>query len=64
MTLQAGGFCDLVLAANAVAGHPPTERVSEFFRITQAFWQEWLAYCRYDGPFAPRCGAARSRSSS
>ncbi len=53
VTLQAGGFCDLVLAANAVEGHRPTERVSEFFRITQAFWQEWLAYCRYDGPFAP-----------
>jgi alpha,alpha-trehalase len=52
VTLHTGRFCDLVLAASAVAGQPPTERVPEFFRITQAFWQEWLAYCRYEGAFA------------
>ena len=58
VTLHTGRFCDLVLAADTVEGQLPTERVSEFFRITQAFWQEWLAYCRYRGPF----GAAVRRS--
>ena len=51
VTLHPGRFCDLVLAANTVAGQSPTARVSEFFRITRAFWQEWLGYCHYDGPF-------------
>jgi GH15 family glucan-1,4-alpha-glucosidase len=51
VTLHPGGFRDLVLAAGPIAGPPPTERVSELFRITEAFWQEWLGYCRYDGSF-------------
>jgi GH15 family glucan-1,4-alpha-glucosidase len=51
VTLHAGGYRDLVLADGGLPGHPPTERVSELFRITRAFWQEWLAYCRYQGPY-------------
>jgi GH15 family glucan-1,4-alpha-glucosidase len=51
VTLHAGSYRDLVLAASTVPGHPPTERVSEFFRITRAFWEEWIAYCRYEGPY-------------
>jgi GH15 family glucan-1,4-alpha-glucosidase len=51
VTLHAGGYRDLVLAASTVPGQPPTERVSEFFRITRAFWEEWIAYCRYEGPY-------------
>ena len=51
VTLHAGTYRDLVLAATTVPGQPPTERVSEFFRITRAFWEEWIARCRYDGPY-------------
>jgi alpha,alpha-trehalase len=50
VTLHAGSYRDLVLAGNSAPGHAPTERVPEFFRITRAFWAEWLAYCRYEGP--------------
>ena len=50
VTLHAGSYRDLVLAASTVPGHRPTERVSEFFRITRAFWEEWIAGCRYQGP--------------
>ena len=50
ITLHAGSYRDLVLAGSTVPGHPPTERVSEFFRVTRAFWEEWIAYCRYQGP--------------
>ncbi len=46
-----GGYRDLVLAEGGLPGHPPTERVSELFRITRAFWQEWIAGCRYQGPY-------------
>ena len=51
VTLHAGSYRDLVLAGSAVPGHLPTERVSEFFRVTRAFWEEWIAYCRYEGPY-------------
>ena len=49
--LHAGGYRDLVLAEGHPPGHSPTERVFELFRITRAFWQEWIAYCRYQGPY-------------
>jgi GH15 family glucan-1,4-alpha-glucosidase len=52
VTLRAGGYRDLVLAERGLPGHPPIERVPELFRITRAFWQEWTAYCRYQGPYA------------
>ncbi len=51
VTLHAGGYRDLVLAINTVQGHSPIERVPEFFRITRAFWQEWLEPCGYRGPY-------------
>nr|MBA3623258.1 glycoside hydrolase family 15 protein [Methylibium sp.] len=43
---------DFVLAGNAVAGESPCSRVDEFFAATRAFWEEWIGYCRYRGPFA------------
>jgi GH15 family glucan-1,4-alpha-glucosidase len=51
VALHAGGYHDLVLAEAGLPGHPPTERVPELFRVTRAFWQEWIAYCRYRGPY-------------
>lgn len=49
--VSAGERRDLVLAGNAVEGDPPAARVDEFFAATRAFWEEWIAYCRYRGPF-------------
>lgn len=52
VTLGAGECRDLVLAGNSVSGVAPAARVNEFLAITLAFWQEWIAYCRYEGPYA------------
>ena len=51
VVLRAGGYRDLVLAREGVPGHPPSERVPELFRVTRAFWEEWIAFCRYRGPY-------------
>ena len=47
----AGQCRDMVLAGNTVAGEAPGARVDEFFEATRAFWEEWIGYCRYRGPF-------------
>ncbi|MEO6032879.1 MAG: glycoside hydrolase family 15 protein, partial [Burkholderiaceae bacterium] len=47
----AGQCHDMVLAGNSVAGEAPGARVAEFFDATRAFWEEWIGYCRYHGPF-------------
>ena len=51
LQLRAGQRRDLVLAGNWVAGQRPVERVDEFLAATEAFWREWIAHCRYRGPF-------------
>jgi len=51
LRIGAGEQRDFVLAGSTVAGEPPGDRVDEFFAVTRAFWQEWIAYCRYRGPF-------------
>ncbi len=52
LRVSAGYHRDFVLAANTVVGEPPCDRVDEFFAATRAFWEEWIGYCRYRGPFA------------
>ncbi|CAH1195024.1 Glycoside hydrolase family 15 protein [Candidatus Nitrotoga sp. BS] len=52
VTLGTGACRDMVLAGNSVSGVAPATRVCEFLNITLAFWQEWIAYCRYNGPYA------------
>ncbi len=49
--VSAGQCHDMVLAGNTVAGEAPGTRVGEFFDATRAFWEEWIGYCRYQGPF-------------
>lgn len=51
ITIGPGEQRILVLTPNASTR--PLERVAELLRITQAYWREWIAYCRYDGPYAP-----------
>jgi alpha,alpha-trehalase len=50
VTVRTGERCDFVLAANTVEGEDPRDRVDEFLAVTEAFWREWIAYCRYAGP--------------
>ena len=43
----------LVLAADgAVWRHPSRRAIKKLFDVTGAFWNEWLAYSRVDGPHA------------
>jgi len=51
-TVRAGERACFVLAATRVANEDPVERVDEFGAVTEAFWREWLDYCRYRGPRA------------
>ena len=47
----ASGEChDQVLASARVEGESPCVRVEEFLATTRAFWEEWIGYCRYEGP--------------
>ena len=49
--LAAGQHSDMVLAGNTVIGQAPCARVDEMPAVTRAFWREWIAYCRYRGPY-------------
>src|SRR5688572_1908856 len=51
LQITAGQTSNLVLADNVVEGEPPPARVKEFLKATRAFWEEWIAYCRYRGPY-------------
>lgn len=51
-TLAADERRDLVLAGNTVSGMAPLSRLAEFQGITEAFWREWIGYCRYRGAYA------------
>ena len=50
VVLEEGDVHDLVLAAREVAGRSPLPSVAAFTAVTEAFWQEWIAYNRYTGP--------------
>ena len=50
VVLEPGRPYDLVLAARTVAGQSPLDRVADMLATTEAFWREWLAYNRYQGP--------------
>ena len=52
VAVRAGERHDLVLAGNTVADEDPRLRVDEFLAVTEAFWREWIGYCRYRGPDA------------
>ncbi|MFW5678636.1 MAG: glycoside hydrolase family 15 protein [Pseudomonadota bacterium] len=52
--LRAGESALFVLAATHVTGQTPLERVHALEAVTEAFWREWIAYCRYRGPHAAR----------
>ncbi len=41
----------LVVTPQPVAGTNPVTRAEHLLHVTLAFWQEWIAYCRYDGAY-------------
>lgn len=42
----------LVLSPRPVDASAVRERMGQYRQATIAFWREWLAYCRYRGPYA------------
>lgn len=52
VTLRAGEHRTLVLADTQVQGASPLTRVDELIAVTEAFWREWIGYCRYRGEHA------------
>ncbi len=52
VAVRAGERRYAVAAAGSLAGIPVAERLDRLHGITLAFWEEWIAYCRYRGPHA------------
>jgi GH15 family glucan-1,4-alpha-glucosidase len=51
LQLEAGERCHLVVAPAALSSPPTQQGIERLFDVTQAFWSEWIAYCRYNGPY-------------
>lgn len=51
VTLAPGERRALILSAAPVSGDG-LAAAQRHLAVTQAFWREWLAYCRYRGPYA------------
>jgi len=49
--LQPGERIEIVLRATFSGPVDLPSTVARYLSITQAFWREWSAYCRYDGPY-------------
>ncbi|MGH7963661.1 MAG: glycoside hydrolase family 15 protein [Candidatus Binatia bacterium] len=49
--IRAGERHHLVIAATPIEDTSLPASVDRLFAITRAFWQEWSAYCRYEGPY-------------
>jgi alpha,alpha-trehalase len=52
VTLRAGQRLMLILAATHVDAQSALAAVERQRAATTAFWREWIAYCRYRGPYA------------
>ena len=50
VTLEAGARHTLVLTPQAMRTSP-IGRTERLLAVTEAFWREWIAYCRYRGPY-------------
>ena len=49
--LQKGQKQILILAAQPCTSFNPLDRIDLYTSVTIAFWREWIAYCRYRGPY-------------
>lgn len=50
--LHSGQRRHVLLAARPLGQFSLAERVSKYLAVTQAFWEEWSRYCRYQGQYA------------
>lgn len=50
--MQQGDRLEFVLSPRPLVAPVPSATISHLEDVTRAFWQEWLAYCRYGGPHA------------
>lgn len=48
--LQAGERHVLILTPEELEANP-VSRVDHLLGVTRSFWEEWIAYCRYKGPY-------------
>jgi GH15 family glucan-1,4-alpha-glucosidase len=51
ITVRAGQRHDLIVAPAAMPRPLSDEAVARLLAVTHAFWSEWIAYCRYAGPY-------------
>jgi GH15 family glucan-1,4-alpha-glucosidase len=51
LELEAGQRCHLVIAPAVLSSPPSPPEIERLFDVTKAFWTEWIAYCRYQGPY-------------
>ena len=49
--LQKGQRRVLILAGQPCTSFNPMDRIDLYTSVTIAFWREWIAYCRYSGPY-------------
>jgi hypothetical protein len=49
--IAAGERYTLVVTPGQVGASSPISSAPRLLEITRAFWQEWISYCRYDGPY-------------
>ncbi|PIR15006.1 MAG: glycoside hydrolase family 15 [Elusimicrobia bacterium CG11_big_fil_rev_8_21_14_0_20_64_6] len=52
--LAAGERRFLVVSGEEIPADGLPERLTRLLGVTTAFWEEWAAYCRYDGPYRER----------
>lgn len=51
INLSPGRRLMLIISAGAIDPVAALDRVNRYREATIAFWQEWIAYCRYAGPY-------------
>jgi GH15 family glucan-1,4-alpha-glucosidase len=51
LDVKAGERRQLVASPAALVNPPSAAQLERYFRVTRAFWSEWIAYCRYNGPY-------------
>jgi len=49
--IGAGQRQDLIVSASPMPESVSGDEIAHLLAITHAFWSEWIAYCRYDGPY-------------
>jgi alpha,alpha-trehalase len=51
LQIEAGELHDFIVTPAPLSRLPSAADVTRLFEITRAFWSEWIAYCRYGGPY-------------